>query len=398
MRELTGSAEAYDFQSSGAGLQVQQQSDALFQMGLSSGQRSEPALKRIVDGESSSQGVKALLPRLKVRGSHRKPNQHGFRQNPNREGSQWNLRRGKGQAHTDSEISHQKSHEAPSGYLKLDARQSYAFLRAAQYRDRPSQADQLHMDLWWRGENIACDAGSYLYNGPSPWTNALAGTAVHNTVTIGNRDQMTRAGRFLWLDWAQARSMSYELDRHGIAVEASHDGYQRLGAMHRRSVMCVTNHDTWIVVDDIVGAFSGAVRLHWLFPDYPWVLDHDRIRLNLQTRNGRFQCLVFVQQQPSVSMARAGEIVGGTVSSLSESSVQTRGWRSLYYGKKETALSFAVEVASTLPVRFITVLAPAEIELMGLDGSGVKLRSAEGKLVTAINPANAQRTFCDAVP
>jgi hypothetical protein len=97
-------------------------------------------------------------------------------------------------------------------------------------------------------------------------------------------------------------------------------------------------------------------------------------------------------------MARAGEIVGGTVSSLSESSVQTRGWRSLYYGKKETALSFAVEVASTLPVRFITVLAPAEIELMGLDGSGVKLRSAEGKLVTAINPANAQRTFCDAVP
>ena len=61
--------------------------------------------------------------------------------------------------------------QSDSGYLKLVAAEGYAMLRAARYADRPSQADQLHLDLWWRGENIVCDAGTYLYNGPSPWTN-----------------------------------------------------------------------------------------------------------------------------------------------------------------------------------------------------------------------------------
>ena len=47
--------------------------------------------------------------------------------------------------------------EPRSGYLKLAGRESYAMVRAGEYLDRPSQADQLHFDLWWRGENIACD-------------------------------------------------------------------------------------------------------------------------------------------------------------------------------------------------------------------------------------------------
>ena len=58
-------------------------------------------------------------------------------------------------------------------------------------------------------ENIACDAGPYLYNGATPWKNAFAGTTVHNTVNVARRDQMTRAERFLWVDWAQAKSIHY---------------------------------------------------------------------------------------------------------------------------------------------------------------------------------------------
>jgi hypothetical protein len=66
------------------------------------------------------------------------------------------------------------------GYLKLATRSGFAMLRAAEYRDRPAQADQLHLDVWWRGENIACDAGTYLYGGDPPWQNGLARTVVHN--------------------------------------------------------------------------------------------------------------------------------------------------------------------------------------------------------------------------
>jgi hypothetical protein len=73
------------------------------------------------------------------------------------------------------------------GYHVLRGRHSWGFMRCAHYRDRPAQADQLHFDLWWRGNNIACDAGSYLYNGEPPWDNSLAVTSVHNTVTTGRR-------------------------------------------------------------------------------------------------------------------------------------------------------------------------------------------------------------------
>ena len=86
---------------------------------------------------------------------------------------------------------------------------SWALIRAGRYTRRPFQADQLHVDLWWQGINLARDAGTYLYNGPPPWNNGLAGTAVHNTVTVDHHDQMRRAGRFLWVDWAQASGRVY---------------------------------------------------------------------------------------------------------------------------------------------------------------------------------------------
>jgi len=78
-------------------------------------------------------------------------------------------------------------------------------LRAVTFHSRPAHADQLAVDLWWEGVNIALDAGSYLYNAPPPWDNALARTCVHNTVSIDGQDQMLRTGRFLWLKWTNAQ-------------------------------------------------------------------------------------------------------------------------------------------------------------------------------------------------
>ena len=60
------------------------------------------------------------------------------------------------------------------------------------------------------GDNVACDAGTYLYTAEPPWDNALARTAVHNTVTVDGRDQMTRVGRFLWAHWAQGRVAEFD--------------------------------------------------------------------------------------------------------------------------------------------------------------------------------------------
>lgn len=102
---------------------------------------------------------------------------------------------------------------------------SRAYFRTAQFTDRPGHADQLHVDLWWRGVNVARDPGTYLYNEAPPWQNALTSAAHHNTITINGRDQMTRAGRFLYVDRAQAHVIEHE-DQKAIA---EHDGYRTLG-------------------------------------------------------------------------------------------------------------------------------------------------------------------------
>ena len=78
---------------------------------------------------------------------------------------------------------------------------------------------------------MARDPGTYHYNAALPWENALSGTDVHNTITLNGQDQMTRAGRFLWLDWAQARLAPAE-----SALTADHNGYRQFGVFHKRTV------------------------------------------------------------------------------------------------------------------------------------------------------------------
>ena len=278
-----------------------------------------------------------------------------------------------------------------SGYAKLTGRESYAMVRAARYVDRPSQADQLHMDLWWRGENIACDAGTFLYNGPSPWTNALAGTGVHNTITVGNRDQMTRAGRFLWVDWAQALWESYEIGTSFRGAEASQDGYERFGAKHRRSIAYLGSEDCWIVVDDIYGSFDGNVRLHWLFTNYPHEWRANGLFLKMRTSVGEFNCRVYSSGLANATLVTGGMMPDAQFAANSENEI--RGWQSLHYGQKDPALSFAVQTHRQLPVRFVTLLAPSTVSPIKVDEHVVEIEVEARQYRLSLRPAGLDRIF-----
>src|SRR6185437_12374532 len=100
-----------------------------------------------------------------------------------------------------------------------------------------------------------------------PWDNRFARTFIHNTVTVNGRDQMRRAGRFLWLDWAQAFG-ECQVDCNGAYASFSgeHDGYKRLGITHRRTVRWL-RHTGWVIIDDLLGPGTHDLRLHWLTPD-----------------------------------------------------------------------------------------------------------------------------------
>jgi hypothetical protein len=268
-----------------------------------------------------------------------------------------------------------------AGYHRVGTSNSWALVRAGRYRRRPFQADQLHVDLWWHGLNLARDAGTYLYNGEPPWNNGLAGTAVHNTVMVDRRDQMRRAGRFLWLDWAQASGRSFSTPLSASlsktsadppnCFEGEHDGYRFIGVKHRRTVQCVTE-DAWVIVDDLLGSGEHELRLHWLLPDLPFeVIADSPLCAVLSAEKLRFRWNVFSSSPGSAAIIRGGKIVAGNIECRNREE-ESLGWESLTYGELCPAISLLYRVQAPLPVRIVTVI---------LAGEALQLRQSDSNLV-----------------
>lgn len=240
------------------------------------------------------------------------------------------------------------------GYDVLGGRESWCMLRAADYRDRPNQADQLHFDLWWRGINVACDAGAYLYNGPQPWQNALARTAVHNTVTVDDQDQMTRGGRFLWLDWARATRETMRSPLGELALwRGAHDGYRRIEPqlVHRREVLQLGDAH-WLVLDRLVSQAPHRFRLHWLLPHLPYQWDAADRQLRLETPQGPYFVRIGRDRRGLAGDQEMASLAAGDPDS-------TRGWRSRFYGHREPAISLALEIQAA-EAFFVTLFGPDE--------------------------------------
>ena len=239
----------------------------------------------------------------------------------------------------------------------LRGKDSWGYLRATQFRSRLSHMDQLHFDLWWHGLNLTQDPGTYVYEAPRPWDNSLVSARVHNTVTVDGRDQMTRGGRFLTLDWFPAYSQSVippEGESLG-SVFAYHRGYQRLGIRHERFVT-VLRGDRWDVRDGLVLNRPGhhVFRLHWLLPDWKYQISESPFRLRLKSPLGPVSLQVETDPPlsglaPRISLVRAGELVFGDGPAL-----PIDGWVSPTYGTKLPALSLAIEVSASQTVSFLT--------------------------------------------
>lgn len=238
------------------------------------------------------------------------------------------------------------------GYYTMRSQGCWAMMRGARYRSRPSHADQLHVDLWWRGENVLCDPGTYSYNSPAPFELAFASTHFHNTVTVGNRDQMTRIGRFLWADWADAGVQQDKTTATGFkSLHGEHDGYRKLGVLHRRALF-QTGADTWIIVDDLIGNGHPSCSLHWMIPDVPFEIWFPNT-INLSLKQGSVYLTALASSLFTFGLMRAGKLIGGESEGSPDSSM---GWQSRYYGRVDPALSLSVASRSPLPLRFVTAI------------------------------------------
>jgi hypothetical protein len=251
---------------------------------------------------------------------------------------------------------------------QIYGKDSWAYLRTAQFTSRPSHADQLHVDLWWRSLNVAQDAGTYLYNADPPWDNSLVAAQIHNTVTVNGHDQFTRAGRFLYLDWFNAyRRGILEADPAILQrTRGRHWGYWRMGVRHARTVTAFADGH-WQVRDEMLPLRMPwdkrpiTYRLHWLLPDWQWQanLQESVFEIHLKSPYGQVTLAVrdgsrMMNNESWITLVQAGEMVfnAGSDGSKPQPETTIRGWVSPTYGVKVPALSLAIESKSPIDVQF----------------------------------------------
>ncbi|HET6846727.1 MAG TPA: heparinase II/III family protein [Anaerolineales bacterium] len=252
-------------------------------------------------------------------------------------------------------------HTADSGAYAaehLRARNSWAHLRASQTKSRLSHMDQLHLDLWWRGLNVVPDAGTYLYNAPPPWDNPLVSSRVHNCITVDGREQMTRGGRFLVLDWFPAYVQHVLSAGSPVQqqIRGAHRGFAPLGLAYERTLSLMES-GVWQIEDDLVFTRRGThtLGLHWLLIDGDWKLQEQGSEVKLRLRLPRGWMTATIRARGGIHspmrtcLVRAGKVLHG------ESSPPAwEGWISPTYGRKLPALSFSVEAEAFADCRFTT--------------------------------------------
>ena len=259
----------------------------------------------------------------------------------------------------------QQKADCPLHPNRVESANSWAYLRSTKFYARPGHADQNHVDLWRNGENLTLDAGTYHYNSLPPWNNSLVRTDVHNTVSVDLTDQMNKAGKFLWLDWAQGSITDEHLLEDGRRnhIVARHNGYRQFGILHERALSC-DGSDYWVVTDNLLDDSCQVqqehfFRLHWLLPDYPWEWDGDV--LQLQAPSGPFRLRISAAgmeaNQLQFRIVRAGKNLFGIGPCL-----QHWGWYSPTYGVKMPALSVSASIRAEIPLTLVSEFTLAGVE------------------------------------
>jgi asparagine synthase (glutamine-hydrolysing) len=239
------------------------------------------------------------------------------------------------------------------GYYTLRRRDSWGMIRCHTYRERPSHCDQLHFDLWWRGQNILRDCGTYHYYVPGRrdieyYFKSAAG---HNNITIDGRDPRELVSRFLWFPWSRSRKRCYKATPEGpIWFEGETYDYDRRPwkVLHRRTVIGLVP-DVWVIVDDLLGTGEHEALLRWHLLDAPYVVDSAESSVRLQTPAGD----VFVTVTGQPAQPQRFEVLRGQ-----DTPGNVQGWESPYYGERLPIPTLEAAWRYALPLRTITVVSP----------------------------------------
>ena len=143
-----------------------------------------------------------------------------------------------------------------SGWASARLGPTHVFLRAGRYRHRPSHLDRLHVDVRHAGNEIIVDAGTFAYNRPPPWRNAMAAADLHNGPLVDGSTSGERGPRFLWYAWPASRLRIARHDGERILLEAdAPEGVCRRVILTREAVR---------IEDTTCSSSPRELSVHWL--------------------------------------------------------------------------------------------------------------------------------------
>ena len=244
---------------------------------------------------------------------------------------------------------------ADGGYFPMAGPRTWGVIRIHSYRDRPAQADMLHLDWWLDGVNVLRDGGTFLYHTGPPWNRWFSSTAAHNTVEVDHSNQMEAGPNFLWFDWTRARATAHARGNGAAYTEGEHYGYHRLPSIvtHRRGVLQAG--DAWIIIDDLLGADQHELVVRWRLDQGPWRLS--------ESEPGRFASSSDrVTLEVHAAEAFAASLESGATR-RADGRAAPEGWESRYYAERTPSPTIVVRAAGKLPRRIVTLIAPAGVEL-----------------------------------
>jgi hypothetical protein len=169
-------------------------------------------------------------------------------------------------------------------YIINDNDGTKTFIRCGNHIHRPSQADNLHLDLWFEGDNIIRDAGSYKYNTEENDLKYFFGTKSHNTITLGNNDQMLKGERFIWYYWTQSLGSELVDTNDEFIFNGIISAFRQLGRkiVHKRQVIKKKGEPIWIITDELIHDTNLPINQYW----HPSKLFFEKFEINATTNGG----------------------------------------------------------------------------------------------------------------
>jgi hypothetical protein len=151
------------------------------------------------------------------------------------------------------------------GYCTIKNKDNFTFIKCGAYLRRPSQADNLHIDIWANGINIMRDAGSYQYNTAKQFTAYFFGTNSHNTISINQADQMEKGPRFIWFYWSDKISSKIAETENTYQFEGEIEAFKHIkkGIRHKRIVTQQKEKQEWEIIDIISNKGNLPIQQIW---------------------------------------------------------------------------------------------------------------------------------------